>query len=456
MTTIKFIQAFRRFLLVSIVSILLSCDSDYETTFKESPDERVRQALNDYNALLMDAPNGWRGMLYTGTGAGYFYYFQFSSDGKVSMMSDFNEQTASESMTSSWMLKALQKPTLSFDTYSYIHLPADPDGDVNGGGNGQGLLSDFEFTFSETKGDTVFMKGLKHNTELILVRATVEESESILNQQIVAILQSTKQYTTVNKGLRLLLPDNTILPLAIDVSHKLFGAQYLSADGSAIQTFISPFTFSIEGIQLRDTLTIGGYNIRTLTWDSGNNFYTIQLDDEMALTNSTDPIIFTPSTPLHALMGSEYKIVHVPANPGVNRLPGQSDQFVEAYNAAAEELINGAFRVTMHELNLVFNHLDKQVYFDVLISQTSEEGVTSYFIAEYIFDYTIDDTGSLDLTPVAANDTGQAISFELRLFLQRLENDHFTMHYLAGGFELIGGFYSQENPAFTFGGYLRK
>jgi hypothetical protein len=456
MTTIKNIQALRLVFLLLCTATFLSCDNDYETIFADSPDERVQQALDEYNTLITDAPNGWRGMLYTGTGAGYFYYFKFDSEGKVSMISDFNEQTASESMTGSWMIKALQKPTLTFDTYSYIHLPADPDGDVNGGGNGQGLISDFEFTFSETNGDSVFMRGLKHNTELVLVRATGEESESILNQQILTILQSTKQYTADNKGLRLLLPDDTILPLAIDVSHKLFGVQHLSADGSAIETFISPFTFSIEGIQLRDTLTIGGYDIRTLKWDVNNNVYTIQLDDETPLFNSTEPLTFTPSTPLHAVVGTEFTTIHIPANPEVNRLPGQSDQFVEAYNTATEELINSTLRITLHELNFVFNRLDKQVYFDVVISQTSDAGVTSYFLAEYIFDYTIDDSGILDLTPVSANENGQYISFELRLFLQRLENDKFTLHYHAGGFELIGGFYSQENPEFSFGGYLRK
>lgn len=455
MTTIENMQALR-FVFFICITTLLSCDNDYETIFPESPDERVQQALNEYNSLLLDAPNGWKGMLYTGSGAGYFYYFKFDSDGKVNMVSDFNEQTASESMTGSWMLKALQKPTLTFDTYSYIHLPADPDGDVNGGGSGQGLISDFEFTFSETNGDSIFMKGLKHNTEFVLVRATVEESESILNQQILTILQNTKQYTAHNRGLRLLLPDNTVLPVAIDVSHKLFGAQHLSADGSAIETFISAFTFSIEGMQLRDTLTIGGYDIRALKWDASNAVYTIKLDNEMPLTNSAEPLIFTPSTPLHAVIGTEYKSIHIPANPEVNRLPGHSESFVEAYNTAAEELINSAFKITLHEINLVFNRLDKQVYFDVVISQTPEGGATSYFLAEYIFDYTIGDTGILDLTPVSANQNGQAISFELRLFLQRLENDMFTMQYHAGGFELIGGFYSQQNPDFSFGGYLRK
>jgi hypothetical protein len=62
----------------------------------------------------------------------------------------------------------------------------------------------------------------------------------------------------------------------------------------------------------------------------------------------------------------------------------------------------------------------------------------------------------LDLTPVSANQNGQDISFQLRLFLQRLEKDQFNLRYHAGGFQLIGGFYSQQNPEFSFGGYLRE
>jgi hypothetical protein len=300
------------------------------------------------------------------------------------------------------------------------------------------------------------MKGLKHNTELILVRSTSEESQRILNQEILVILESTQQYTAENKGLQLLLPDGLVLPLAIDVSRKLIAAQYLSPDGRTIQTFTTPFTFSLEGIELKNTLTIGGFDIRKLTWDAENNAYTVQLDDQTPLINSTEPLFFTPSVPLHNVMGTEYKTVFIPASQETNRLPGQSDEFVQAYNTAADELLNGIYRANLHDFNLIFDRLEKQMYFDVILSQTSEAGITSYFTAEYVFDYTIDDTGTLDLTPVGANETGQLVSFELRVFLDHLENDLFSLHYIAGGFELIGGFYSDDNPGFTFGGYLRK
>src|SRR5690242_15706253 len=134
----------RYFILIMVIGSVLmsSCESEYEPVFHQSPDERVRAEMNRYEELLMSSPYGWKASLYTGTGAGYFYYFDFREDGTVSMLSDFNTTTAGDVMESTWALKALQQITLSFTTYSYIHLPADPDGNINNGIPGSGLLSD--------------------------------------------------------------------------------------------------------------------------------------------------------------------------------------------------------------------------------------------------------------------------------------------------------------------------
>ena len=130
--------------LIAACMVLAGCDDNYETIFPETPDDRVKKSLEEYNTLLMSAPYGWKASLYTGTGAGYFYYLDFNENGSVTMLSDFNQSAAGEPMTSEWVVKALQRPTLSFTSYSYIHLPADPDGNINNGIPGSGLLSDFE------------------------------------------------------------------------------------------------------------------------------------------------------------------------------------------------------------------------------------------------------------------------------------------------------------------------
>jgi hypothetical protein len=430
-----------------------SCDRDYETIFNESPDERVQRELDEYNALLKSAPYGWKATLYTGVGAGYFYYFDFNDEGNVTMISDFNESTAGESMSSTWVLKALQRTTLSFTSYSYIHLPADPDGNTNGGGNGDGLLSDFEFTFKKVSGDSIILQGLKHKTELTLVKTTDAETNAILGEQILQVLEGTREYVDENKGLRLLLPDDTVIPLAIDVPHKLFAAQYLSADGSTIETFKTAFSFSINGIFLRSPLKVGGFTIRELYWDADKGLYVVQLLDATELTNSTEPLFFHPSTSLHSVIGAQFKTVYVPEKPAINTLPGQSDEFIEAYNEAASSMLDGAFQLTLHEMNFVFDAVTQQMNFDVIISQT-RNGTTTNFLAEYTYSYVADSNGAIRFTPLQSNENAQLIAFDLRKILQYLEDDSFKLEYIAGGFDLIGGFYSQESPEFSFSGYL--
>lgn len=444
-------------LIAGTAALLASCAPEYETVFSESPDERVQKALDAYNATLKEAAHGWKAQLYTSAGAGYFYYLDFNDEGIVTMVSDFNAESASTPMAASWTIKALQQPTLSFDTYSYIHLPADPDGDVNGGNNGEGLLSDFEFRFVRTTADSVILKGLKHNTEMILTRATQAESAEILDDaRISVLLQHTLDYVAANRGLRFLLPDDTEVPLAIDVARKLLAVQYLSAGGESIETFITPFTFSLTGIHLKDPLALAGYVIRDLTWDDHAGVYRILLDQSVSLYNATEPLFFYPLNPLHTVFGKMYSGIVIPENPEVNALPGQSQAFVQAYNEAAQELLAGVYRATVHEMALEVDRVNHLVLFNVTISQTSTAGQTSRFLAQYAYTYTISDQGMLDLTPQGSNETGSAIAFELRRMLQRLDQDTFSLEYIAGGFNLIGGFYSRETPGFSFSGYLRE
>jgi hypothetical protein len=438
---------------IGVVIVMAACDNEYEPIFNETTDERVQQALTEYNTLLRSAPHGWKAMLYTKAGGGYFYYFDFNENGIVNMVSDFNETSAAQPMDGTWVLKALQKPTLTFDTYSYIHLPADPDGSVNGGTSGEGLLSDFEFTFVKVSGDSIIMKGLKHSTELYLLKATEEETSRILEDGIEDVLQSTTVYLEDNTGLKLLLPNNTTVPLAIDVDSKLLAAQYLSSDESKIETFISPFTFSLDGIVLKSPVTIGAYSFRELFWDEDKGLYTVQLSNPVDLVNDTEPYFFHPATPLHSVIGRAYKRAFMPENPGENRLPGQSDAFIEAYNEAAGSLLIGPYALTLQDMSYVFDPVNKLMYYDVVIAQT-RNGVTSRFLAEFVYGYEVNDTGDVKFTAIGSNDNAQVISFDLRVILQHFDKDTFKLEYIAGGFQLIGGFYSQKSPEYSFSGYL--
>lgn len=444
---------FKLVLSIGLAACLLSCENEYEPVFEGSPDARLQKVLDEYNHILNDVHHGWKGQLYTATGAGYFYYFDFDEDGTVAMFSDFNETSAGTSLEGTWTLKALQKPTLSFNSYSYVHLPADPDGNVNGGNNGEGLVSDFEFAFSEISGDSIIFRGIQRNTEMVLIKASGEERSAILNQNVRRILESSVAYKEANRNLRLTLPDDSSIPVDFSISTKTFGAQYLSADGNTVESFATPFTFSARGILLRHPFNIQGHAVRELLWDGDKEAYYLSLDDRTELTNNDEPFIFELPVPLHASFSSDYKGVRIPDGSGVNPLPGQSESFIAAYNAAADNLKNGIYGLTLRNMDFVFDPASHTMLLDVIVTQT-QNGITSPHLAEYVYTYTVNEEGVLQFSFSGANENAWILQPDLEQILMRLESETYQLEYVGGVFDVLGGFFSQEDQEFYFSGYL--
>jgi hypothetical protein len=175
---------------------LAGCSNSYESVFEESADERVKKALAEYRSALVGSTDGWVATLYPGAGGGYTFYFDFNEDGTVTMISDFNTTTAGTSMEGTFVMKGLQRPTLSFDTYSYIHLLADPESTINGGENGVGLISDFEFAFTKQSNDTLKLKGIQRNSDIILIKATAQQRATYLSGALEqSIIDATDYFT---------------------------------------------------------------------------------------------------------------------------------------------------------------------------------------------------------------------------------------------------------------------
>ncbi|HEY5745116.1 MAG TPA: DUF4302 domain-containing protein [Chryseolinea sp.] len=443
-------------LLLCLFALLLatSCDRNYEAIFAETPDERAQAVLDQYNTLLMGAPNGWKASLYTGTGAGYFYYFDFNAEGHVTMLSDFNEETAGEPMETTWTLKSLQRATLSFTTYSYIHLPADPDGNVNNGVPGSGLLSDFEFGVLRTSGDSVVMKGVQHSAELVLVKASAEEQSAILSDRIQHLLQQTSTYLAASKGYRLTLPDNTEVPMALSISQKLLSFQYIDSDGTTIKSPRTSYTFSIDGIILKDPITIQGYTVHSLIWNDDANSYSVNKSDGVPLTASDDTFIFEPSTPLYSLLDKRLITATLPEGAGIYPLPGQSDDFTALYNEIAATIYNGPYRLTLRDIRIVFPPNTGLMQFVVTFTQPGQNGSVSLFSAQYTYSYQLRDGGILKFKMEGTDQNAGLLYGDFIGMLNHFDNDTFALKYVGGGFSVVAGFFSQEETGYYFGGYL--
>ncbi|HRP34160.1 MAG TPA: DUF4302 domain-containing protein, partial [Agriterribacter sp.] len=168
--------------MLSLLLLFSACRKD-EPVFDQSPDARINATLSEYQAALLNSATGWKATIMPGAGGLYHFYFRFNNENRVFMYSDFDTATAKYQKESSYRLKALQQPTLIFDTYSYLHLLSDPDAAVNGGNYGSGLSADFEFSMDTLYADSIILRGKMNNTRLKLEKASQQELDEWQNGQ---------------------------------------------------------------------------------------------------------------------------------------------------------------------------------------------------------------------------------------------------------------------------------
>ena len=262
---------------------LWSCKSE-DTVFEQTADERINAALDGYQKQLTDSQFGWKGVIYPGAGGVYSFYFKFNAQNRVVMYSDFDKESAVTAKESSYRLKALQNPSLVFDTYSYLHVLADPDGAVNGGQYGEGLKSDFEFSFKadSLNTGTITLIGTKNRSRLVLTKATQEESvayaagglgKSLLFSNIGNYLTYFKRITlggvtyeiAVNQDARTItlnwLVGTTVNSFTTEYYYTSLGVAFLTPFTNGSQT-LSGFTdFSWDAAKLSLGLTAAGVKV---------------------------------------------------------------------------------------------------------------------------------------------------------------------------------------------------
>lgn len=261
-------------LLALLVIAAVSCKKD-EYIFDQSPDERLNEALANYQAALTASPTGWKATVQPAIGSAYNFFFQFNNENRVFMYADIDTVTAGTRGESSYRLKAMQQPTLIFDTYSYLHILADPDASKNGGINGQGLLSDFEFIFQSAGEDSIVLTGKANSTKLKLERATQVELDAWQDGTWSNILNFLKIQDIETYFKRLTLGGVTY-ELTIDQVGRLIRFQWLSAGN--LQSFITGYSFGSNGVTFDTPLVNGPQTIdrmNNFSWNGGTQ--TLQL-----------------------------------------------------------------------------------------------------------------------------------------------------------------------------------
>ena len=428
-----------------------SCTKQTDELFDKPADERINKTLNEFQTALTSAP-GWKLFVYPqGLNSqeievgGLTYYVQFNNTNRVKMVSDFTVDMANEPKESSYRLKASQRPSIIFDTYSYIHTASDPDPDVSfspTGAGGYGWGSDFDFSFVETTpSDTIKLKGNFNNSDALLIKATAAEMDAAFNKQLGHIVQETSDYSTSNANLFFNGNDNTKISLSFNLFLYIINFNYTNAGGEIVSAS-APFSHTIYGLHFKDPVTIGGYTFQDMYWDDVKNIYYLQVNGKRVdITNSAVPLL-----PLDKAIGKTITTVSIPPEP----LPGQSPLFTTRYNTVKTNLKNGGYNLDLGIMDFIFDDASKTMG---LIVNVKQNGVP--FVLQYVYSYQLSNNGIVNFTLMGANGNGNLVLTSMRPLLNFIDNDQFKLDYFVNTTPVLGQLTSIENPEFYFTGNLR-
>lgn len=190
---------------------MVACSRDEESLFEESAAIRAQKAIENAQNVFTSQEAGWE-MAYfpnlENTAKGFNMVLKFKKDGSVSVTAKNSTTTMNKIMTdsaSTWQVKSDYGPILTFDTYNEVlHAWADP------GGDGAGLLGDYEFLILKATPELVLLKGKKHsaysvmrpikNPDVAAYFAASEKMQKMLfgNNNIVTLTQGDKKMYLYN------------------------------------------------------------------------------------------------------------------------------------------------------------------------------------------------------------------------------------------------------------------
>lgn len=244
-----------------------ACSVENDYIFDDISTARLNQYIDECDEVLLGSEHGWKMVYYPDTVhyGGYTFLMKFSDKkGKrVEMVSDLKDTVT----LSSYSYNASLGPVLNFDTYSLLHLLADPNPSAFGGNAGLGYNAEFEFLISKVEQDKILLLGKKNKRATHLVRATPQDWEDIEAQRKMIADFSTFLPETKTQ------PFYHYLRVGNDTafcyySPKLRMAYLTYAEGDRTVALSLPSYSTTRGIRFNTPVSFGGQTISELAFDA--------------------------------------------------------------------------------------------------------------------------------------------------------------------------------------------
>jgi hypothetical protein len=275
-----------------VMLIFAACKKEDNNVFNESPDQRINEALQKYESALTGSPSGWNATIKTGSGGIYHFHFRFNTSNRVFMYADINLETASTERESSYRLKALQTPALVFDTYSYLHMLADPDASVNGGNFGQGLSSDFEFSLDSLAADSIKLTGRVNGTKLTLIRSTQQDFNAWQNGAWAGAL-AFENINKIQNYFKRITIGGIVYEIRADLVARTITLTWVDGTGT-LREFTTSYNYSATGVAFVTPFNTGSQivtGLEIVNWDGANFLLNVKVNGvATTVAGATQPL----------------------------------------------------------------------------------------------------------------------------------------------------------------------
>ncbi|MHC2992841.1 hypothetical protein OB13_15095, partial [Pontibacter sp. HJ8] len=151
--------------------------------------------------------------------------------------------------------------SLLFDTYTYLHVLADPDATKSGGDFGQGRYSDFEFSFDRVTPDSMVLVGNYNGSRLVLTKATADEATNYIGR----VNENVRAFESINNFslyFKQLVVGGQAFDMSVNTTLRTITFTY--GEGNEVKTLTTGYYYTQEGITLLQPLVRGGQTITSL------------------------------------------------------------------------------------------------------------------------------------------------------------------------------------------------
>ena len=261
------------YVLIGMLTFIAGCEVNNDYVFDDISTHRITKYIEECEAVLQEAPHGWKLVYYPDTSqyGAFTFLMRFHDGNRVAMQWD-GDQDVTES---NYSFNTSQGPILSFGTYSLLHKLADPTPDVIGGKPGLGFGGEYEFLIQNVSDRKIEFLSKKKKRKVILEWAGAEDWDNMEhNREMVQRFAVDPQlplyhYLQIGDQLACFL-----------YSQKMRMVYMVCPEGNSVQAYRLPWSSTPRGIRFDEPVTFAGITFSEVTIDANGVMSIVDADEK--------------------------------------------------------------------------------------------------------------------------------------------------------------------------------